>query len=227
MAAVKKILFIKLKHIGDTLILTPTLMAARAVHPDALIWVVVRKGCEGILAGCPAIDRVLVSAAPEAENRSGLTWLQDIQLIRLLRAQRFDLAFELTDGDRGRTLAWLSGAKARCANVAVRPLHWFWRDKFNRPSHYNWMGGHKVEKDFFTVSECLPLGADIPPLSFERSRTEPWQAARGLGDFALIHPGTRWQRKRWPLANWIELGRELLARFPNLIISCGPDAEEV
>lgn len=223
----KKLLFIKLKHIGDTLILTPTLMAARAAHPDAVIWVVVRKGCEGILAGCPAIDRVLTAAAPEAKNRSGLTWLQDFRLIRQLRAERFDFAFELSDGDRGRTIAWLSGAKVRCTNVAVRPLHWFWKNKFNRKSHYDWMVGHKVEKDFFTVSECLPLGGIVPALSFERNFTEPWPVAAELKDFALIHPGTRWQRKRWPLENWIELGRKLLTRFPNLIISCGPDAEEV
>ena len=50
MASVKKLLFIKLKHIGDALLLTPTLTAARAACPQAQIWVVVRKGSEGILA---------------------------------------------------------------------------------------------------------------------------------------------------------------------------------
>ena len=66
-----RLLFVKLKHIGDALIMTPALMAARAAYPRAEIWVVVRQGCEGILAGCPAIDRVLTTAAPEAHR--GLT----------------------------------------------------------------------------------------------------------------------------------------------------------
>ncbi len=53
MVSAKKLLFVKLKHIGDTIVLTPTLAAARKMYPDAQIWAVVRKGCEGILEGCP------------------------------------------------------------------------------------------------------------------------------------------------------------------------------
>ena len=48
-----RILLIKPKHIGDTLILTPTITAIKQVHPEAEIWVMIRRGCEGILAGCP------------------------------------------------------------------------------------------------------------------------------------------------------------------------------
>src|SRR5262245_18898683 len=111
-----RLLFIKLKHIGDSLLLTPTLVEVRRKYPQAHICVLVRKGCDGILAGCSAIDEIFVSAAPEATNR-GLTqpWT-DLRLIRALRRQKFDYAFELSDGDRGRILAVLSGARRRCAN---------------------------------------------------------------------------------------------------------------
>ena len=57
------LLFVELKHIGDALLLTPTLVAARTQYPNAEIWVVVRQGTEGILAGCPAIDH-LITVAP-------------------------------------------------------------------------------------------------------------------------------------------------------------------
>ena len=39
-----RLLFIKLKHIGDLLLLSPTLAGVKAAHPDATIWVVARKG---------------------------------------------------------------------------------------------------------------------------------------------------------------------------------------
>ena len=57
-----RILLIKPKQIGDSLILTPTITAIKRAHPEAEIWVLVRRGCEGILAGCPGIARTLTLA---------------------------------------------------------------------------------------------------------------------------------------------------------------------
>lgn len=155
-----RLLFVKLKHIGDALLLTPTLTAVRAAYPQAEIWVVVRKGTEGILAGCPAIDRLLTAAPPEASKRSLWNWADDFKLVPELRRQKFHHAFELSDGGRSRWLCWLSTAKNRTANVSRQPLNFWWRGKFNSPSHYNWRFGHRVEKDYFTVNDCLPLPSE-------------------------------------------------------------------
>jgi len=222
-----RLLFVKLKHIGDSLLLTPTLTAARRQYPQARTWVVVRKGSEGILAGCPAIDVLRTVAAPEVEKRPLWNWWTDWQLIRELRRQRFDYAFELTDGDRGRWVTFLSGARTRCANLAGPPLNRWWRGRFNACSHFAWTNRHRVEKDFFTVNDCLPLGAPIPPLAFDRERTAPWPGAQSLTEFALLHPATRWRRKHWPVEKWRELGRHLLQRVAFLVISAGPEPQEV
>jgi heptosyltransferase-3 len=223
-----KLLFVKLKHIGDTLLLTPTLAAVRAAHPGALIWVVVRKGCEGILEGCPAIDRVLVSAAPEKSKRNPLNLVDDFKLLRELRQQHFDYAFELTNGDRGRMLAAWSGARFRCANDGAARVPVFWRMWFNKISRRDWTDEHQVEANFNFVKEFLPLGTDEPPpLAFERARIQSCALGVKLADYIVIHPGTRWRRKRWPLEKWIEAGRELLKLASQLVISTGPDAEEI
>ena len=189
---------------------TPALAAARAAHPGALIWVVVRKGCEGILAGCPAIDRVLVSAAPEKSKRNPLNWLDDFKLLRELRRQHFDYAFELTNGDRGRLLAAWSGARFRCANDGAARVPIFWRTWFNKISRRDWTGEHQVEANFNFVKEFLPLGVgEPPPLLFEREFAAQSALQKNLHDYIVIHPGTRWRRKRWPQEKWIEAGREL------------------
>lgn len=222
-----KLLFLKLKHIGDTLILTPTLTAVRSCYPQALIWVVVRKGCEDILKGCPAVDRVLTTVAPESHNRSFSDWRLGLNLVRELRAQKFDYAFELSDGDRGRFLTWLSGAKIRSANDALGRLDWFWRHRFNRISYFNWPMRHSVERDFYSVSDALPLGDTIPGLVFNRDLTEFWPPGDHLENFAILHPASRWQRNRWPIEKWIAVGQRLLERFNNLIISVGPNPDEI
>lgn len=221
-----KLLFIKLKHIGDALLMTPTLMAARAAYPHAEIWVLVRKGSETILEGCPAIDRIVTSAAPEKKNRRISDWLNDIQLLQMLRKQHFDYAFELSDGDRGRFLATLCGAKKRGLNNAYRKLKSVWKPFFFT-SRFPWHDRHSVEKDFYTVNELLPLPTPIPRLAFDRSATRPWGPAQNLTHFALIHPATRWKRKRWPVEHWISLGKWLLQRIPFLVISAGPQPDEI
>lgn len=221
-----RLLFIKLKHIGDALLLTPTLAATRAAYPQAEIWVVVRRGTESILAGCPHIDHVLTTSAPEANKRKPFAWLDDLRLLRRLREQRFDYAFELSDGDRGRWLAWFSGARERVATrFYVRP-DWITRRAITRHSDTNWLGLHRVEKDFTLVNEVLPLSQPVPPLVFSPERRQAWLPAAAVRDFVVLHPGTRWWRKQWPVERWIELGRWFQARKIPLLISSGPDANE-
>ena len=133
-----RLLFVKPKHIGDALLLTPTLTAVRAAYPQAEIWVVVRRGCEGILAGCPAIDHLLTAAPAETARRSWRSALADFQLGLQLRRQPFDYAFELSNGDRGRWLAGCSGARVRTLNSCGVRLHWWWRRRLYR--HKLWHG---------------------------------------------------------------------------------------
>lgn len=221
-----RLLLVKLKHIGDALLLTPTLVAIRENYPSAEIWVVVRAGTEGILACCSAIDRLVTVTPAESNRRSfGSRW-RDIRTWRELRRQKFDYAFELTDGDRGRWLAGMSRAKARCVNVSFYRPNFWWRSRFNRFSETAWTQGHRVEKDFAAISDFLPLKGEIPRLCFERSRSREPEILQELDDFAVLHPGTRWTKKRWPKEHWLSLGRSLLGRVGKIVVSCGPDEDE-
>ena len=82
-------------------------------------------------------------------------------------------------------------------------------------------------RSYFTVHHALPLPAVVPPCVFARERTFDWPAAAGWTDFAVLHPGTRWQRKRWVRDRWLAVAGELAGTFSRLIISAGPDPEEV
>ena len=106
-----RILLIKPKQIGDSLILTPTITAIKTAYPDAEIWVMVRTGCEGILAGCPDIARILTLAGVEkSDRRPGDFWRQAKMLLRIveravrlcLRAGRRASGAALCDADAGR-----------------------------------------------------------------------------------------------------------------------------
>ena len=223
-----RILLTKLKLIGDALLITPTVLAIRERYPDAEIVVVVRKGTEGILAGCTAIDRLLTAAAPDGKLRGQLNWLEDLRLILELRKKWFDYAFELGDGDRGRWICALACVKVRSTNAGVLPLNFFWRRVFKSVSTFDWLRMHRVEKDFLTVAHDLDLAGAPPPLCFERTRTEASQVSEAAGEkFDVFNPGSRLPEKLWPEDRWIALGRELAKRGSRIVVNTGPAADEI
>jgi heptosyltransferase-3 len=223
-----RILLTKLKLIGDALLITPTVHAIRERYPEAEIVVVVRKGTEGILAGCSAIDRLLTATAPEDKRRSRWNWLEDLWLIAELRRKPFDYAFELSDGDRGRWICALARAKVRSTNAGVLPLNFFWRRVFTSVSTFDWIQMHRVEKDFRTVAHDLDLSGTPPPLCFERARAEATPVSAKGGEHCVVfNPGSRLPEKLWPEDRWIAVGRELAARGDLIVVSTGPAEDEI
>jgi len=223
-----RFLFIKLRHIGDSLLLTPTIVATKKKFPEAEIWVLVRRSCEGILAGCPEIDRLICTAEPEEDRRDARSRWGDFALACLLRRTDFDFVFELGDNDRGRWLALLARTKKRCAN-RHRSLHAMWRPFFHHITTKKRWPMHQVGRDYLCPADVLDLPETPPALRFDESRVEEWKPATALGndEYAVIHFYTRWPSKSWPLDRWKELAARLLTVVPLLIVSCGPGREEV
>jgi heptosyltransferase-3 len=222
-----RILLIKPKQIGDSLILTPTITAIKTAHPEAEIWVVVRQGCEGILAGCPEIAKILTLAGVEkGDRRPGDFWRQVTVLLKLWSI-RFDYVFELGDGHRARLFAILTPAKRRYSVKPASPLKLFERARFTAISSFDWETCHRVEKDFYSVAGFFPLTAPIPPLRFDREFAQPWPPACALTDFGVMQIGKRQSASRWHREGWAEVGTHLLKRLSALVIVSGSENYEL
>lgn len=211
-----RILLVKPRHIGDSLLLTPVVRAVREEYPRSIIWVLTRRGSDGILRGCEAIDRVLTT---DGEGLGG-TWAK----MMLLREQKFDHAFELSESQRGRWWVLASGARTMTLCYSSKRHSRLWDAAGCEAADYSRYLGHAVVKDYQTVSMRLPLSGSIPPLEFvPQAGAEPWPELRR---FVFVHPGTRWQRKRWEAQKWRELAQELLKYHNALVISTGPEQAE-
>ena len=222
-----RILFIKPKEIGDSLILTPTIRATKQLHPQAEIWVVVRRGCEGILAGCEDIDHILTLSGVEKKERTLHDLWRDLQVLYLLRSVRFDDVFELGDGHRGRLFATLTRADRRYTVKLSGPLKWWERRRLTAESSFVWQARHRVEKDFYTVAEFLQLPEPIPPMVFSRERMRPWSEGENLTRYCVLQIGSRKAVNRWPREMWREVAAYLLEHFEQIVVSCGAAPEEV
>jgi heptosyltransferase-3 len=223
-----RILFTKLRHIGDNLLITPAIVATRRKFPNAEIWVAVRRGTSAILAGCPEIDRIVTTARPEEGRRTWRDFRGDLATLAEIATTRFDYALELGENDRGRILTLASGAPVRATRQSDLGPGKFWRGRF---THVLEDGGgtHQVEVDYSIPRVALGLAEDPPALRFDPAATQPWDGAGDLeeGSFAVLHAATRWPGKAWPPERWREVLRTVLAFTPRVIVSCGPSTREI
>lgn len=224
-----RILFTKLRHIGDNLLVTPIIVATKQRHPDAEIWLAVRRSTEGILAGCPEIDRIVTTARPEESRRSWKDRLADASTFAQIARTSFDYAFELGDNDRGRMLVAASMARVRGAHLGSPGLNAFWQRIFSDIVRRDLSSMHQVERDYLVPKRTLGLSEEIPPLRFDDSATRPWAGPfdPDKEEFAIVHAATRWESKAWPLERWRKTIEAILDFTPRVIVSCGPDQEEV
>ena len=224
-----RILFTKLRHIGDNLLVTPIIVATKLRYPDAEIWMAVRRSTEGILAGCPEIDRIVTTARPEESKRSWKDRLEDSSTFALIARTHFDYAFELGDNDRGRVLVAASMATVRGAHHGDPGLRPFWRRLFHDVISADRSAMHQVEMDYIIPKQVLGLSEEVPPLRFDVNATRTWTGAFDpeKEDFAIVHAATRWKSKAWPLERWRKVLEEILEFTPRILVSCGPGEAEV
>lgn len=223
-----RVLLIKLRHIGDALLTTPVIAGIRQTHPNAEITMLVRSSCRHILEGCRDLDRILTTADIRPADRQWSSLTDDMKLIRELRHSSYDVALDLGDNYRGRFLLTLTKADLKAADAAGRSYPWYLRHRV-RILNQSWAerkSQHRVEKDYRIASQVLNLPVKVPPLQFDQEAHQPWPELDRNNPYIVIHAGTRWKRKRWPLENWCHLLKKLKAEGHRLVISCGPDAEE-
>lgn len=224
---IRRVLFIKLRHIGDVLLTAATFKALKSAKPDVRISVVVPAGTESMLTLHPSIDEVIPM------RRNGGLW-SDLRLIWGLRRRRFDLAVNMTEGDRGALLAFLSGARLR---FGVDPMGRGFAGKRRLYTHLIppvYDGRHRAVMDMDVLS---PLGIHTDAAEVElfipaedQEQIDRWLEGHGLGGdraFVVAHPTSRWQFKCWRDEAVAQVVDCLASKGVPVVLTCGPDRREV
>jgi len=228
-----KFLLLKLNHLGDTLLLSPTIDFLAQKYPGARIDVVVRSGCEVMLRGHPAITNLIPVARPEKQQRSFADgWQQFSNAWSAIGFEGYDYGFDLSHSDRAKFWLIAGGAKQRGINDAYGVVKGWKRNLFNQFSHFEWAREHQVLRDFRTVTDIVDPSAKPGPLSFHPQVDEAALFAklpflRDLGPFAILHPTSRWSFKEWVPERWAQVADQIEQRHGlKVLLSTGPDARE-
>ncbi|MEW6409286.1 MAG: putative lipopolysaccharide heptosyltransferase III [Nitrospirota bacterium] len=109
----KRILIIKLRHIGDVLLTVPTIRAVRERFPDSYMVALVNKGTEDMLAGNPLLNNLVCFDRNVLKLPLQKRIYSELAFVKKIREMNFDMTIDLTGGDRAAIISLLSGARYR------------------------------------------------------------------------------------------------------------------
>jgi len=232
--AVRSVLVFKQRNIGDVLLATPAIHALRRAFPGARLAVAVNSGTEEMVAGNSDIDRVIVFDRSARAAGGARRWREEARFLGEIRRHRSDLAVQLTEGDRGAILAFLSGARFR---VGVAPGRGGLAGKERLFTHLcprPPLLRHAVLRDLDVVSAAGIPPADLrlrfPLTDADRARAAAMLAGAGVpagAPYAVVQPGSRWKFKCWTDAGNAGLIAHLARRKLVPVVTAGPDGEEL
>ncbi|MBC8228349.1 hypothetical protein H8E77_02225, partial [bacterium] len=120
---IKRILIVKLDHIGDVLLATPTITNLRLHYPHAHITLLVGSWSKQVIECNPHLDEILCYDSPffRRSNR-GATLKDAMQMLQRLKSERYDLIVELRGDFLTLALAMLKGGKYQLDRSTQRVL---------------------------------------------------------------------------------------------------------
>lgn len=230
---VRKVLLVRLRSIGDTILMTPCLAALKSWRHDIEITVLSEPLAAPVLDGHPLVDNLIIT---------GKSLSSRARLIGRLRGERFDVAFNMHGGSTAAILAKLSGARH---TVGYRDYRCSWMLTARAPAPDRILGRtllHSVEQQLALIHwSGVPWPASRPRLSIAESG-EAFAAVRGKlkqaaglsgangeglhGSFAIIAPAAAFESKRWTAEGFASVADHLSERWnlPSIIIA-GPGQE--
>jgi heptosyltransferase-3 len=203
--------------------LIPALWELKRNYPEAALHVLTSTVGADVLRLAPWVDRGW-GIEMYADKR---TLRQQWEIMRPLRQERFDVAFNFSSSDRAIFTTALTGARRR---LGCRSGRWHF---YNRWLLQEW--APKPDSNLIVFEQRRSVlkacGLDLSPPRFELKVDEPsasW-AAGIVPAFALhISPNSAKATREWPLEHHVSLFKSLWADYPDLhiMISGSPRERE-
>ena len=222
---VRKILIVKLDHIGDVLLATPVITNLKLCYPQAHIAMLVGSWSKSIVASNPYLDKIYCYDAPFfCRNGTSTPFKDAIKLLRQLRRERFDLLVELRGNLLTLILAASKAGKYRVDRATQRI-----KAKLSNivPS------SHEVDINLDAL-RC----AGIPIKSTATSFSVPEECQIWADEFLrergilksqpiiAVHPTSPVLIKRWLPERFAELADKLIEEFDAQILFLGLASEK-
>jgi heptosyltransferase-2 len=221
----KKILVMRYRFIGDTILTIPFLRNLRRAEPDAFIAWMVAPGSSEVVKGIPYVDELIYwdPVTIHADSRgTHRTWGAKLNFIKDLRSRQFDKVYVLKRSFTSAVMAWLSGARQRIGfDTEGRGLLLTKTVPYRHDQHevQNFLDVLRVD-GVPVVDDHLE--AWISPEEHQFADRFLQEAGVTSGELLIgIHPFAANPPRAWYPGNFAELARRLQERYQARIIFFG------
>jgi lipopolysaccharide heptosyltransferase II len=221
-AKVERVLVVKLRSIGDTVLSTPSLIALRRFLPKAQIDILLEDWVAPVLDGLDVVDNVLTIGKGTGER---------IRVALELRRRKYDVAFNLHGGTTASFLTRGSGARHR-VGIASYQYSFLYNHLLSSPADF-WgrTEMHSAEQQLALIGSVGVPVDDLPKtrLAVTQDALASVSTTCGSGwvesdKFALMHPSTAFFTKQWPVANFARTA-EFLSEKGFSVVAIASEAE--
>ena len=201
---VKRVLVVRLRSIGDTVLTTPSLIALKRFLPEAEVDILLEDWVAPVLDGFDSVDRVITT---------GNDLRARLKVSREIRRRKYDVVFNLHGGPTSALFVRATGAPHR-----VGYDHYRWPNIYNHrwsafAPYWDSETSHSAEQQLALFGRAGVPVEDRPRsrlvvtesarLSLEdKFRTQTGKEFSSIGSFALIHPTAAFYTKQWPTENF-------------------------
>jgi heptosyltransferase-3 len=224
---VRRVLVVRLRSIGDTVLATPSLYALRRFLPHAQIDILLESWVAPLLDGCADVDNVLTIERGSTMERA--------RMARRLRATGYDVAYNLHGGTTATLLMRAAGAHqrvgyadyqySRLLNHTAPPATALWRQAKT----------HSVEQQLGLMGWTGVPVTDRPATRLvvtEAARESLSRKLKALGldeaaPLALVHPVAAFDSKQWATENFARIAERLEARGLKVVAVAAQTEERV
>jgi heptosyltransferase II len=203
---------------GDVLLCTPAIRAARATMPDAIIDFVTEGAGGEVLRHNPHLDEVLVD-----DRRFG----SRLRLMREIARRRYDAVVDFRSTGSTAQLTLVSRAGLRVGVRGRGPRNRVYNRLVDRIELTTYAARHKLdmlEPLGVPVYEVTDLALELPVSPAAHSRAEAiWREHRLLGETVVaISPISREAYKQWGSDRWAAVADLVAEQGARVILTSGP-----
>jgi ADP-heptose:LPS heptosyltransferase len=229
-SSVQRVLVVRLRSIGDTVLTTPSLFALRRFLPGAQIDILLEDWVAPVLDGSGLVDRVITVPRESPTARA--------RIARELRATHYDVVYNLHGGTTATLLTRATGARHR---VGFEHYQYARLHNHAAPSSLDiWQRPklHSVEQQLALIGWTGVPVTDRPATKLvvtenalssvaDKLRAADFAGFAKAEPFAVVHPAAAFETKQWATERFARVTEELSGRGLTPVVIVSPREKQL